>query len=163
MDQLVARADPVEDVDVGPLRNLLGFLLRMAQLQTFEQYFNEFEGMEFRPGELSVLMLIQHNPGIRQGLVARRMMIKRAHMTKLVRSLEKKGCVVRAIPDDDRRSVTLTLTAEGRGVVRRQWARLVRNEEGRRGRLSKAEERQLIRLLQRFVGIDPDGGQPMSA
>ena len=33
--------DGRRNVDIGPLRDSLGFLLRMAQLQTFEQYFTE--------------------------------------------------------------------------------------------------------------------------
>ena len=61
-----------------------------------------------------MLTLILHNPGIRQGVLARRLMIKRAHMTKLIRSLEKSGYVERTIPDEDRRSVTLRLKCEGR-------------------------------------------------
>jgi DNA-binding MarR family transcriptional regulator len=162
MDQVVAHAAPVDDVDVGPLRNLLGFLLRMAQLQSFEQYFTVFKGLELRPGELSVLMLILHNPGVRQGVLARRMMIKRAHMTKLIRKMESRGYVARAIPDEDRRSVTLKLTADGRNLVRRQWALLERNERAHRGHFSAEQERQLIRLLQVFVGVDPEGGRPMS-
>jgi len=162
MDQVVAHADPVEDVDVGPMRNSLGFLLRMAQLKTFEQYFTDYKGIGLKPGEFSVLTLIMHNPGIRQGVLARRLMIKRAHMTKLVRSLEKRGYVTRAIPDEDRRSVMLKLTAEGRSFVRRKWTLFMRYEEAPHSPLSAHEERQLIRLLQTFVGVDPSGGQPMS-
>jgi len=163
MDQLVARADPVEDVDVGPMRNSLGFLLRMAQLQSFEQYFTDYKGIGLKPGEFSVLTLILSNPDIRQGVLARRLMIKRAHMTKLVRSLEKRGYVERRIPDEDRRSVMLKLTVEGRTFVRRKWSLFLRYEQARRSPLSADEERQLVRLLQTLVGIDPNRGQPMSA
>lgn len=163
MDQLVARADPVEDVDIGPMRNSIGFLLRMAQLQTFEEYFTDYKGIALKLGEFSVLTLILNNPDIRQGVLARRLMIKRAHMTKLVRSLEKRGYVERRIPDEDRRSVMLKLTAEGRSFVRRKWSLFQRYEQARRSPLSAEQERQLIRLLQTFVGVDSDVGQPMSA
>jgi DNA-binding MarR family transcriptional regulator len=163
MDQVVAHGDPVEDVDVGPMRNSLGFLLRMAQLRTYEEYFTEYKGIGLKPGEFSVLIVIMHNPDIRQGVLARRLMIKRAHMTKLIRSLERRGYVERRIPDEDRRSVMLRLTAEGRNFMRRKWALFLRYEEARQSPLSAQEERQLLRLLQAFVGIDPDGGQPISA
>jgi len=153
VDQVVARALPVEAVDVGPLRDSLGFLLRMAQLQTFEHYFTELRDFELKPGEFSVLTLIMSNPGIRQGLLAQRLMIKRAHMTKLIRSLEERGYVARTIPDEDRRSVTLRLTSQGRKTVDRHWLSFRRYEEAPKGPLSAEEERQLIRLLQAFVGL----------
>lgn len=156
MDQLVRRAPPSEAVDVGPLRNSVGFLLRMAQLQTFEEYFTELSDFELKPGEFSVLTAILHSPGIRQGALAQRLMIKRAHMTKLVRSLEERGYVARTIPDGDRRSVLLKLTSEGRTLTRRHWTRFHAYERTRRSRLPVAEERELVRLLQAFVGFDKE-------
>jgi DNA-binding MarR family transcriptional regulator len=164
MEQLVARADPAEDVDVGPMGSSLGFLLRMAQLQSFEQYFTDYKGIGLKPGEFSVLTLILNNPSVRQGVLARRLMIKRAHMTKLVRSLEERGYVERSIPDEDRRSVMLKLTGEGRSFMRRKWSLFMRYEQARRSPLSAEQEQQLIRLLQTFVGIDPSrDGVPISA
>lgn len=156
MDQAVVHTQPVDRVDVGPLSSSLGFLLRMAQLKAFEHYFTELADLELKPGELSVLMLILRNPGIRQGVLAQRLMIKRAHMTKLIRALEKGGYVKRTIPDEDRRSVTLTLTAEGRRTMQRHWMRLVSYEQAPRSPLSAEQQRQLIALLQTFVGLDAE-------
>lgn len=155
MDQLVATRTPAGDVDVGPLRNSLGFLLRMAQLRTYEHYFAEMSDLELKPGAFSVLTLIMHNPGIRQGVLARRLMIKRAHMTKLIRALEASGHVERTVPDDDRRSITLALTAEGRKFVKRHWQRFMRHEPAP-SRLSPQQEQQLIGLLQTFVGLEEE-------
>lgn len=154
MDQVVVRRAPSHSVDVGPLRSSLGFLLRMAQLQTFDHYFNEMSHLEMKPGAFSVLTLILHNSGIRQGVLAQRLMIKRAHMTKLIRSLEKSGYVKRTVPDDDRRSVTLTLTAEGRKFARRGWLRFMSHEQAPRSSLTPQQQRQLIGLLQIFVGLE---------
>lgn len=158
MDQAVAHTPPGV-VDVGPLRDSLGFLLRIAQLQTYERYFTELSDFELKPGEFSVLTLILRNPGIRQGALAQRLMIKRAHMTKLVRSLEKSGYVERTIPDEDRRSVTLRLTAEGRRTVERHWLRFRRHDQTATSPLSAEQEQQLIGLLQTFVGL---GGKEMA-
>ncbi len=155
MDQAVAHSLPVEDVAVGPLRNSLGFLLRMAQLQVFEHYFIE-GSFELKPGEFSVLTLIMHNPGIRQGVLAQRLMIKRAHMTKLIRAMEKSGYVERTIPDEDRRSVTLTLTRKGREATERHWLRFRRYDQAPKGLLSVEQEQQLVKLLKTFVGLDAE-------
>lgn len=157
MDQAVSRPSPSTAVDIGPLGDSLGFMLRMAQLKTFEHYFTELTDFDLKPGEFSVLCIIMHNPGIRQGVLAQRLMIKRAHMTKLVRVLEARGYVARTIPDEDRRSVTLDLTEDGRRSVERHWLRFERYDRLPKGRLSPRKERELVRLLQDFVGLDAEG------
>jgi DNA-binding MarR family transcriptional regulator len=153
VEQTVARSLPADGVDVGPMRDSLGFLLRMAQLQTYGHYFAELKDFELKPGEFTVLTVILRNPGIRQGVLAQSLMIKRAHMTKLIRSLEDRGFVGRAIPDDDRRSVTLTLTEDGRRSVERHWRSFLRYERTPKSGLTLEEERQLVSLLQAFVGL----------
>lgn len=155
MEQAISQTMAVGTVDIGPLRDSLGFLLRMAQLQTFEHYFTE-GSFALKLGEFSVLTLILHNPGIRQGVLAQRLMIKRAHMTKLIRTMEKSGYVERTIPDEDRRSVTLRLTPEGREATERHWLRFLSYDQAPKSQLSPRQEQQLISLLQAFVGLDAE-------
>ena len=77
-----------EEVRLGAMADSLGFLLRLAQLASFREFFEDLDGMDVRPGEMTVLMLIGENPGVRQGVLAKRLMIKRAHMTKMIRAME---------------------------------------------------------------------------
>lgn len=140
-------------VDLGRLEGALGFLLRLAQLKTQARFFEENDETQFKPGEFTVLWVISRNPGIRQSVLGQRLMIKRAHMTKLVRSLEDRRLVTRRIPEDDRRAVELTLSEEGE-------ARLAGAEtgffafEGRIGDpLSKTEVEQLNALLRKFLSL----------
>ncbi len=70
-----------------------------------------------KPGEFSVLWLIDLNPQVRQGTLARRLRIKPAHMTKLIRRFEADGYVHRRTPDQDRRAVELSLTARAERIV----------------------------------------------
>lgn len=141
------------EVDLGRLDSALGFLLRLAQLKTQARFFEENQSTEFKPGEFTVLWVIARNPGIRQSVLGQRLMIKRAHMTKLVRSLEDRGLVVRSIPEDDRRAVELTLSEDGE-------TRLAAAEtgffefEGRIGDpLNQAEVRELNALLRKFLSL----------
>jgi DNA-binding MarR family transcriptional regulator len=154
VDQAVAPALPAGAVDLGPLHDSLGFLLRMAQLQIYDHYFTELRDFELRPGEFSALIVIMCNPGIRQGVLAQQLKIKRAHMTKLIRSLEERGYVERTIPDEDRRSVTLTLTPRGQTSMQWHRQRFMDYERLPKSVLSPQQERQLIGLLQTFVGLD---------
>lgn len=154
MDQTVApdvRAESdADNVDVGPLDSSLGFLLRMAQLRVYDEFYNDLGDYDLKPGEFSVLTLIHKNPGIRQGVLARRIMIKRAHMTKLVRTFEDRGFVSRTIPDEDRRAVKLDLTDTGREFVERHWPRFYKHSTAQSKYLSPDEEKQMLVLLRKF-------------
>lgn len=153
MDKRIA-PDAPDQVDIGSMNQSIGFLLRMAQLHVYEHFFDELGDHDIRPGEHSVLVLIQRNPGIRQGVLAQRLRIKRAHMTKLVRAMEMQGLVARSIPDSDRRAVELRLTGEGEKIVARNVELVQQNDETLTSRLSNEQTLELHRLLQIFTGLD---------
>jgi DNA-binding MarR family transcriptional regulator len=141
------------EVDLGPLGGSVGFLLRLAQLSSFEAFRERLDEVGLHPGAFSVLMLIAGNPGVRQGAIAERLMIKRAHMTRLVRALEEEGLLLRLIPDHDRRSVELTLTEAGRVYLGEYAPEVVASEKAVGRALSEAETAELVRLLRKFLGL----------
>lgn len=151
MDTLVRTA---VGVDMGPLSDSLGFLLRLAQLRAFEDFFSDRGPSGLKPGEFSVLWVIARNRGIRQSVLGQRLMIKRAHMTKLIRGMEDQGLVSRRIPDADRRAVELTLTAAGERDVSRAADAFFAYEKTTGAPLSKGEVTQLVSLLQKYVGLE---------
>jgi DNA-binding MarR family transcriptional regulator len=153
-----APAAAAETMEFGPLGSSIGFLVRIAQLKIFENFYEEVGSHGLKPGEFSVLWILYRNPGLRQGVLAQRLLIKRAHMTKLVRGFELRGFVSRRIPDDDRRAVELTLTAAGRRFVESHRDAFFAIARRPLQRLTVAEQDQLRMLLQRLVGIGP--GEP---
>lgn len=142
------------DVRLGPLADSLGFLLRLSQLASFREFFDGLADFDVRPGEASVLMLIGGNPGVRQGVLARRLMIKRAHMTKMIRAMEDTGLVTRTVPEDDRRSVELWLTKRGAARVEAMRAPWAAHEARPARNLTKREEAELRRLLRKYLALD---------
>ena len=142
-----------ETVNFGRLNTAPGFLLRLAQLRVYEQFFSEVGEHGLKPGEFSVLWVIRNNPGIRQSILGQSLMIKRAHMTKLIRALEDQALLYRNIPDEDRRAVEQTLTAKGQeeADIASEW--FFAYEEGVGGTLTQAERDQLLFLLRKFIGI----------
>lgn len=146
-------ARPQSEVNLGRLDSALGFLLRIAQLKTQSRFFEDGASYGFKPGEFTVLWVISLNPGIRQSVLGQQLMIKRAHMTKLVRSFEDRHLVTRRIPDDDRRAVELTVSPEGAAKLT-EVEKWFFDFEGRVGApLSRAEVDQLNGLLRKFLGI----------
>lgn len=147
------RETPADEVALGELQDSLGFLMRLAQLRVFEDYFEALGQYGMRPGEFSVLVVIGHNPGIRQGVLAAKLMIKRAHITKVVRRLEDEGLVDRRIPDEDRRVVELTLTAKGRAFVAERAAALHAFDQSVPEGLTRKDRDQLVHLLRKLLGL----------
>ncbi|SMF36474.1 DNA-binding transcriptional regulator, MarR family [Xaviernesmea oryzae] len=143
-----------DEVILGRLNTALGFLVRLAQIKVYEHFFEECGERGLKPGEFSVLWVILHNPGIRQSVLGQRLMIKRAHMTKLIRSLEDQNLVSRRIPDDDRRAVEITLTPAARTMVEQAGDWFFAYEDSVGSNLTTAERQQLMVLLQKFTGLD---------
>ncbi|PQO24750.1 MarR family transcriptional regulator [Rhodobacteraceae bacterium WD3A24] len=146
----------MEDVALDRLSGSLGFLLRLAQVQVFEAFFEDLGQYGLRPGEFSVLYVIHLNPGIRQGLLAQRLRIKRAHMTKMIRNFEERGLIARRTPDDDRRAIELRLTPEGEGFVSAHAEAFFSHDARRPTPLDPKEQAQLFALLQKYVGLTPE-------
>lgn len=143
-----------ERVRVGGLDDALGFLLRLAQLRAFDEFFERLGMRGLKPGEFSVLYVISQNPRIRQSALGQRMMIKRAHMTKLIRAFEDRGLVSRRIPDEDRRAVELSLTAEGKRVMDENSDAFFAHEQTTGAPLTRRERQQLVMLLRKYVGVE---------
>lgn len=142
-------------VHLGQLERSLGFLLRIAQLRVFEKFFTRFGDKGMKPGEFSVLFVIHLNPSIRQGVLAETLRIKPAHMTKIIRRYERLKIVRREIPDDDRRSVLLTLTHEGDSFVKQRQPDFFGDTSYNAHNLSPDELEQFIYLLKKYSGIQP--------
>jgi len=146
----------VEDdsVDLGGLTGSVGFMLRMAQVAVYDQFFREFAHTDVRPGEFTVLWVIAMNPDLRQGTLARTLNIKPAHMTKLVQRLVREGMVKRIVPPEDRRSVRLALTGKGREHLEHHRATFLHVHDAERIGLTDDETAQLLGLLQKLAFKD---------
>ncbi|MGY6537007.1 MAG: MarR family winged helix-turn-helix transcriptional regulator [Pararhodobacter sp.] len=150
-------AQETEEVRLGRLGQSLGFLLRLAQLQVFESFYENPALSALKPGEMTLLWVVGLNPGIRQGLMAERLRIKRSAATLLVRDLEARNLLARTIPKDDRRSVALALTAEGRRYLAQHAEAFFAQDAVPQPRLNEPECRQLVTLLQRLTGVSAQG------
>ncbi len=143
-----------EAVNLDRLDTALGFLMRLAQLKIYGRFFEEVGDRDLKPGEFSVLWVILHNPGIRQSVLGQRLMIKRAHMTKLIRSLEDRALVSRTVPDDDRRAVEIRLTPAAETMVRTAGDWFFAYEDALGDNLTATERQQLTNLLRKFIGLE---------
>ncbi len=143
-----------KSVDLAELADTLGFVLRVALVRVFERFFDRFGDEGLRSGEFSALLLIGTKPGLRHGGLARPLWTRPAHMTRMIRRLKHQGLLVRDIPEDESRSVTLDLAAAGSAFVADQRARHSGANDDQRHNLTPTEEREIARLLRKSTGLD---------
>lgn len=143
-----------DDIEFGDMASSLGLLLRLAQLRVFESFYEDLAHHGLKPGEFTVLRVIGLNPDTNQGVIARKLRIKPAHMTKLVQRAVEKGFVERVVPEDDRRSVRLRLSSAGERFVDDKKPEFLSFVARENTNLSDDEFRALIRILQKFNGME---------
>ncbi len=124
---------------VADLEEQIGFQLRLAQLAVFNDIIARLKACKLRPIDLSALILIEAEPGLRQDVIGNRLKMARPNVVALIDSLEERGLVERMMDDKDRRANQVRLTPRGSGILTE-------------GKHLQNEHRS--RLLQALEGID---------
>src|SRR5579863_1069267 len=116
--------DPVSELktsaqtDLAGLDRHVGYMLRRAQLAVFGDFIACQRGAVTRPGQFSILAVIDGNPGLSQSRVCAALGIKRANLVAVIDELETLGLVRRDASAKDRRTNHLHLTPAGQRALR---------------------------------------------
>jgi DNA-binding MarR family transcriptional regulator len=141
-------------IDLGPLPELIGYVLRRAQLAVFQDFFAAFAPFDIRPAQFSVLTIIERNPGLTQTQVAEALGIKRTNFVGMLDELEKRGFAERR-QARDKRSYALYLTADGSALMRKLKPVLKSHEARMIDRLGEDGRDRLVALLSEIVDGKP--------
>jgi DNA-binding MarR family transcriptional regulator len=144
-------ASPAETLDLSPLDGKLGFRLRLAQQTGFDVFHRAMGPMGLTPGRLGVLLMLEANPAIRQGVLAEALRIKPSNLTVLLAALVEEGLVRRAEEVGNRRANLLALTAAGRALLKRGKQAEAAVEKHLAEGLSEAEHAALLAALRRIA------------
>src|SRR5882724_9835873 len=147
------------DIDLGPLPELIGYVLRRAQLVVFQDFFGAFAPFDIRPAQFSVLTVIERNPGQTQSQVAEALGIKRTNFVGMLDALEARGLTERRQAARDKRSYALYLTADGAALMRRLKPVIKAHESRVIAKVGEEGYTALIALLQEIAeGREPRNG-----
>ncbi len=138
--------------DLSPLDGKLGFRLRLAQQAAFEAFHRAIGPLGLTPGGMAVLLLLEANPDLRQGVLVEALRVKPSNLTVLLASLEAAGLLRRTEDAANRRANLLRLTPAGRALLRRAKAAEEEMEASLAGGLSPAERVTLLDALRRLAG-----------
>jgi len=148
-DELLSAEDEA-DVKMAFLDTLTGFQLRQVSNAMMSDFAASMSDTGLRPVHVSILSIVDENPGIRQGEIGRALGVARANMAPLMAELEGMN-LLRRIPDAaDRRAVSIDLTSPGKAALKNCKARITALERRSLQQLTKAEQETLLRLLKKI-------------
>ena len=140
----------VGDEDIGEIRNIVGFHIRLAYGAVYRHFTETFAHLDLTQKQVSVLWLVGDHPDIAQTGLAQRLRMDRATTMAIVNRLEAKGYVVRRPSRSDGRKQALNLTAAGRRALSTAKRAIQQHEHWLKSRFSKREVAKLIELLTRI-------------
>lgn len=146
-----AAADPAAQVDYASLPDHVGYLLRLAQLRVWEDFYARLSATGITPSLYSALVLIERNPGLQQSRLGEALGVARSGAMTMVDRLERQGLVERRPAPHDRRAYGLFLTADGRRRMPEIVAMVRQHDRQINAALSTTEHRTLMTLLKKFV------------
>jgi DNA-binding MarR family transcriptional regulator len=118
------------------LADRLGFQLRLAQAAVWNDLVAALQPFGLRPAHYSALLIVRATPGCRQQDIGDALGIQRPNLVAMIDGLEKRGLLRREVNPADRRSYSLSLTADGLSLTEqadeahRQHERRVADQAG---------------------------------
>lgn len=138
------------DEDIGEIRNIVGFHIRLAHGATYRHFTERFSHLELSQKQVSVMWLVDDHPDISQTDLAKRMRMDRATTMAIVNRLQARAFLVRGKAKGDARKQTLNLTDSGRAMLVEAKAAIRAHEEWLKSRFTDDEVAMLIGFLERI-------------
>lgn len=151
MADTLKEIDPlVEKVDTSFLETLIGYNARRAALTVIDVFLQRMAIHDFHSVvDFSVASLIAHNPGITSRQLCSVLNILPPNLVGLVNNLEKRGLIQRRPHPSDGRAMGLHPTPEGLKLMEQAERDAFQLENDAASRLTAAERKTLMRLLQK--------------
>lgn len=134
---------------LGRLGELAGYHLRRASAAFAADFRDVLGATGLRQVHVGILAVLEANPNVRQGNVGALLGIKSANMVPLIDDLVGKGLVERVVTPDDRRALSLSITAAGAETLGSCWEQIGEHEDRMLARLDAGERATLLALLAR--------------
>jgi DNA-binding MarR family transcriptional regulator len=147
----------IRKLDRGPLPDLYGYNLRIAQVAVFGNFIKVVgSGLAGRmggltPGRFSLLVLLRANPGINQTDLSRGVGVDKSTLTPALDQLEKKGLILRQRTAADRRTYSLSLSPAGEQLLSELMNKVEQHEKNIIAGLTPSERVTLTRLLKKMA------------
>lgn len=150
-------------IDTSYLETLLGYNARRTALAVIAVFLRRMEPHGMRPVDFSVLSVVAHNPGVTSRQICSTLDILPPNLVGMIKSLQKRGLILRKPHPTDRRAQGLHLSAAGERLYREAQVTASALELDVANRLSAEELQTLIGLLRKVYRRDaPAANEPQS-
>jgi len=149
------RTESTSDFNMGVLPQLMGYMLRQAQLLVYQDFHQHVTHVSIRPPQFSIMEIVNCNPGIRPSDVAGALGISRANLVPLVAELETLGWLMRQGDKKDGRAQALFTTSLGQEELEKLRVVILPHEDRLAERLGPVGRDILLKLLATLVRGGP--------
>jgi DNA-binding MarR family transcriptional regulator len=144
-------ANYTEPLDLTALQQTPGFMVRILQIQIFDEFFEYFSSVGVTPAEHSSLITIRDNPSITQSELANALRIQLPNLVKILLKIETNGLITRKRSKKDKRAVELNLTSSGEKAAAQASKMGEAFNQHILSPFSKSEQKQFLRMLSMLV------------
>ena len=148
-------ASVVDTVDTRFLETLMGYNARRASLAIVDVFMVRMAPYALRIVDFSVLSLVGRNPGITSRQLCSTLGVLPPNLVGIVGQLETRQLLARQPHPHDGRATGLQLTVQGQSLVEHAEETATALELEATARLTAAERRTLMRLLQKIYRPEP--------
>lgn len=142
----------VPGIDYGGLDDLLGYVLRRAQLAGFEAFHRATAGVDITPPRYTALTFVGANPGLSQTDLGAALGTARSGAMLLTDWFEQHGLAERRRRNGDGRAWGLYLTVRGKTLIARLARRVRAHDAVFASRLAPRELAELKKFLGKLAG-----------
>lgn len=132
------------------LERFLGYRLSRAKVRVHRCFMQRVAPFALSPGEFSVLVLLDENPGAFLRDLSRALDISAPNLVSVVDRLVRRGLLSRTPDPKDRRLQHLDLTAAGQALLARAESEVEDFEQRLAGMLTTEEHRIFLTALERI-------------
>ena len=140
-----------EALDQSRLTHLVGYAASRAAITMRRVFAHNFEPLDLKVVEFSILMLVASNPQVNQKQLGEALDVSAPNMAVTIDRLVERGWVERVRGTKDRRAMHIHLTADGVALVARAEQIAAAMEAPALKALSAAERALLIELLMKVA------------
>lgn len=145
-----AKKTDIVKVDSSYLETLMGYNATRTSLKVIELFTKRMAVYDLRHVDFSILSIIMHNPGVTSRQLCGVLSILPPNLVGKIGIMEKRELVSRRPHPQDGRAVGLYLTEAGAKLMHDAERTATNLEDDVTSRLSAAEKKTLIRLLQKI-------------
>ncbi|MCX7277714.1 MAG: MarR family winged helix-turn-helix transcriptional regulator [Burkholderiales bacterium] len=140
----------LQQIDTSSLESLVGYNARRASMFVVDIIREHIASYDLRIVDLSILLLVAHNPGITSRQLSSVLDILPPNLVGMLNMIEKRGLIERKPHPVDGRAMGLHATDSGSELAAQTESEVGQLEIEATSHLTATERKTLIRLLQKI-------------